>query len=108
MIEVDQYQRIRFLFAVEGHSQRAIAKMLGVSRNTVRKYCQGTVLPGERKPIQRAAPVTDYVREIVQEWLRQDTEAPSKQRHTAQRIYDRLVAEHGYNERRGSEGRFTR
>lgn len=96
MIEVDQYQRIRFMFAVEGHSQRAIAKTLGVSRNTVRKYCQGAVLPGERKPTQRAAPVTDAVREIVEKWLHDDAEAPRKQRHTAQRIYDRLVAEHSY------------
>jgi len=96
MIEVDQYQRIRFMFAVEGHSQRAIAKTLGVSRNTVRKYCQGAVPPGEREPTQRTAAVADAVRKTVQEWLQHDAAAPRKQRHTAQRSYDRLVAEHDF------------
>ncbi|NLN07058.1 MAG: helix-turn-helix domain-containing protein, partial [Firmicutes bacterium] len=38
-IEVDIYEQIRHLHEHEGHSQRAIARMLGVSRNTVKKYC---------------------------------------------------------------------
>ena len=46
MIKVDQYQLIRKLYAVEGSSQREIAKRLGISRNTVRKYCKG-----EHKPL---------------------------------------------------------
>lgn len=97
MIEVDQYERIRFMFAVEGHSQRTIARRLGISRNTVRHYCQGARFPGQRRPAVRTHPVTDAVRHIVAEWLRGDAEAPPKQRHTAQRIYDRLVAEHGFS-----------
>jgi transposase len=34
-------------------------------------------------------------KEIVDEWLRADLDAPRKQRHTAKRIHDRLVAECG-------------
>ena len=49
VIRVDQYKDIRYLYAVEGLSQREIAKRLGVSRNTVRRYCYGENIPGERK-----------------------------------------------------------
>ncbi len=34
-------------------------------------------------------------RDVVDEWLRADLEAPRKQRHTAKRVWQRLVAEHG-------------
>jgi len=46
---VDQYKDIRYLYAVEGLSQREIARRLGISRNTVRRYCHGENIPGERK-----------------------------------------------------------
>ena len=34
---------------------------------------------------------------LVRRWLADDESAPPKQRHTARRIYDRLVAEHGFS-----------
>jgi len=33
---------------------------------------------------------------VVRQWLAEDEDAPPKQRHTARRIYDRLVSEHGF------------
>ena len=33
---------------------------------------------------------------VIQTWLREDEGKPRKQRHTAKRIHDRLVEEHGY------------
>jgi DNA-binding transcriptional regulator LsrR (DeoR family) len=45
MIKVDQYQLIRELYAVEGLSQREIARRLGISRNTVRKLLPGRGFP---------------------------------------------------------------
>lgn len=33
---------------------------------------------------------------MIEEWLRADLEAPRKQRHTARRIYQRLVEEYGF------------
>ena len=57
VIRVDQYQDIRQMYLVEGMSQRAIAKQLGISRNTVRRYCKGEHVPWERKPAVRQASV---------------------------------------------------
>ena len=56
-IEVDQYQIIRNLHTVKGKSQRYIAKALGLSRNTVKKYCDGAVVPWEHKTPERKSPV---------------------------------------------------
>ena len=54
---MDQYDDIRQMYLVEGMSQRAIARELGISRNTVRRYCQGANVPWERKPVDRVANV---------------------------------------------------
>jgi hypothetical protein len=32
---------------------------------------------------------------LIDQWLREDLDAPPKQRHTAQRVWQRLVDEHG-------------
>lgn len=48
MIGVDHYKDIRYPATVEGLSQRAIAKRLGISRNTVRRYVLGQNVPWER------------------------------------------------------------
>lgn len=98
-IEVDLYQKIRQLYAVEHCSQREIAKQLGISRNTVKKYCQGACIPGQRKPYQERVTkvVTPEVIEFIRSCLEQDKqEGLKKQQHTAKRIYDRLVEEKGF------------
>ena len=44
IIEVDIYEEIRKLH-LSGISQRNIASKLGVSRQTVKKYCNGDTVP---------------------------------------------------------------
>jgi len=95
---VDQYKDIRNLYAVEGLSIRAIAKKLGISRNTVKRYCLGEVLPWKKRPkVERQKKIiTEEVREFVKQCFEQDKTAPKKQRHTAKRIYERLRDEKGF------------
>lgn len=94
---MDQYQLIRYLFAVECLSQREIARRLGVSRNTVVRYCKGSHVPWEKQSIERSSPVvTHTVREFIQSCLEEDQKAPRKQKHTARRIYERLRDEKGF------------
>ena len=83
----------------EGMSRRAIAKAVSVSRATVDKYVnQDDFSP--TAPVKTRKPGSIVLGEalcaVVDQWLEQDQRMPRKQRHTAQRIFDRLIHEHGY------------
>lgn len=92
---MDEYAAIRHKFLVEGLSQRQIAKQLGISRNTVAKYCHGDTYAGLRASYCRAASMmTPDIIQFIQQCLQEDALEPNKkQHHTARRIYHRLVAE---------------
>ena len=82
---------------LDGMSQRQIAAVLHISRNTVKKYWNGDSIPWERKDYNREATVlTEDVVAFVRQCLDEDAHNPRKQQHTAKRIYDRLVAEFGF------------
>ena len=97
VITVELYQQIRQL-RLAGHSQRQIASLLHISRNTVRKYWDGDAVPWERKEYDRPASVlTDDIRSFIEQCLQADEEEHiKKQTHTARRIYTRLVEEKGF------------
>ena len=98
-IEVDMYEKIRYLYTQEKKSQREIARLLGISRTTVRKYCDGSTLPGVRKGTsgRKSYVITDEVLRFIEDCLLEDeSENLKKQRHTARRIYTRLVEELGF------------
>ncbi|HET6285832.1 MAG TPA: hypothetical protein VFG15_03645 [Amycolatopsis sp.] len=78
---------------VEGLSVRALAEQHGVHRRTVRQAL-GSAVPPPRKTPARSSPVTGPLREAMDVTLRADLDAPRKQRHTAHRIWKRLVDEH--------------
>ncbi|MEE8378394.1 MAG: IS21 family transposase [Candidatus Aminicenantaceae bacterium] len=67
----------------KGLSQRQIAKKLGISRNTVKKYMENQGYPEERKTIQRKS-LLDPFTDNIAFWLNEDLE------YTATWIYDRL------------------
>lgn len=91
---MDLYSQIRCRYE-SGESQRSIAKALGISRQTVKKYCEGNTHPEVRKSYNRVHNiVTEDVKNFILSCFRQDLEEKlSKQKHTAKRIYDRLVTE---------------
>lgn len=99
-IGIDIYEHIRYLHEHEGLSQREIAKTIGISRNTVRKYYNGVQLPWVRKGISGRKPyvITQEVIDFIKGCLEHDEiENIKKQKHTARRIFDRLVDERGFN-----------
>jgi len=93
------YESIRKLFIQEQLSQRAIAKKLGISRNTVKKYVDGNCVPWERKSYESNGGklITPEVITFINECFKTDaSHGHKKQKHTAKRIYDRLVKEHNF------------
>ena len=66
MIKVDQFQLISKLYAVEGLSQREIARWLGISRNTGSKYCKGELMPCDKTSRNRLRTV---ITPIVEEFI---------------------------------------
>nr|WP_242673695.1 hypothetical protein [Bifidobacterium longum] len=88
-------QRIRVLDA-HGMSWRSIAKEVGVACDTVAKYAgREDCSPGPERSVSRPSKL-DPFRATVDGWLQADRFMPRKQRHTAKRVYDRLVSEKGY------------
>jgi transposase len=100
MIGMDQYELIRTANRVYGKSIRAIAREYGHSRKTIRKALAG-LEPRYRRRKEPSAPIMGSFATVVEGWLKRDWDVPPKQRHTARRVYTRLVAEHGFS---GCEG----
>lgn len=80
----------------DGVSRSEIARRLHVSRNTVSKYADMEDM-SPVAPVRRARerPGLEGNGPWIEKVLDEDLSAPRKQRHTAKRIYDRLVEERG-------------
>ncbi len=90
---MDQVHVIRHKVLVEGRSARQVAKELGISRRTVRKYLTESV-PKRTETQPRGRPVWDAVRERVDGLLRESVQwTGGKQRLTATRLHELLVTE---------------
>jgi transposase len=72
-----------------------LAARHGVHRRAVRDALASAVPPVKRTPVGRPAPKLGPYRAVIDGWLQADRTAPHKQRHTARRIHQRLVDEHG-------------
>jgi transposase len=92
---VEQFEQIRRDRDREGLSIRALAERHGVHRRAVRQALLSPLPPAKRTPVGRPAPKLGPFRVVIDAWLEADREAPRKQRHTAKRIWRRLVDEHG-------------
>jgi len=92
---VELFERIRRDREREGLSIRELARRHGVHRRAVRQALASPWPPPRRRPEQRPAPKLGPFRPLIDQWLVADREAPRKQRHTAKRIWERLVDEYG-------------
>jgi transposase len=92
---VELFEQIRRDRDGEGLSIRALAERHGVHRRAVRRALASPLPPARKSPEGRRAPALGAYRALIDEWLESDREAPRKQRHSAHRVWRRLVDEHG-------------
>jgi transposase len=97
MYKVEMYLRVRRACYVEGMSVREAARVFGLHRDSIRKMLKYSVPPGYRRDQPPRRPKLDPFKGVIDQILEQDQLLPKKQRHTAQRIYDRLRDEHGFS-----------
>jgi len=94
MTRVEQFESIRRDQRLEGLSIRELARKHKVHRRVVRQAV-ASATPPKRKATVRRAPVMASYEPTIRAWLIADKDVPRKQRHTARRVWTRLVAEEG-------------
>ena len=95
MISMPKVQDIRKM-ARAGCSVAEISRETGVSAPTVRKYVKKKDF-SPKVPAKKQAPsIIDAYKPFVDAWLEEDRRNWHKQHHTATRIHERLVDEHGF------------
>ncbi len=97
MYGVELYRDVRLAVVGEGLSEREAARRFGIDRRTVKKMLRYSAPPGYRRsqPVRR--PKLGEFTGLIDAILAADRDVPRKQRHTAQRIFERLRDEHGFN-----------
>ena len=102
MIEMVQYDYIRFLYFNQNKSKRAIAREVGVHRNTVTRAIEN---PEQRYNLtaERDKPVNKGYEDRVKWLIEENHTKPRKHRLTKTRMYN-LLCEEGY---KGSYSAFT-
>jgi hypothetical protein len=92
---VELFEQIRRDRRVERLSIRELADRHHVHRRTVRQALANAVPPPRKAYPRRARPAIDPYVEIIDGWLLADRDVPGKQQHTARRVWQRLIVEHG-------------
>jgi transposase len=90
--KVELFEQIRREYEFGLGSIKGVARRLGVHRRMVRQAL-ADAQPPERKPSKRARPVMRPLITFIDAILEADRTAPRKQRHTAHRIFERILAE---------------
>ena len=95
MLKMSQINHIRDLSRC-GYNINQIHKETGADHRTIEKYLKMDDF-SETPPVTKAKPsILDPYKDKIQQWLKEDINHWSKQRHTARKVHYRLKNEEGY------------
>ena len=96
MLTMDQIHNIREMFFQQGKNISQIASETHLNWKTVQKYVDMEDF-NEKSPVKipqpRSFPKLEAYKSTIDSWLEADKKAKRKQRHTAKRVFNRLVKE---------------
>jgi len=95
MLTMAKKNDIREAFFKKGMSKSEIARSLGVDRKTVKKYIDEENWNIKLATKKKETGKISRWKPIIDRWLEEDLKHRRKQRHTAKRVYTRLVDEYG-------------
>ena len=95
MLSMSDINHIRDLHQ-SGYKISEIHQKTGADPKTIRKYLEKEDFSDSPATVQSKSSILDPFKATIRQWLEEDRKHWSKQHHTAQRVYDRLVEEHGY------------
>ena len=104
---MEQFERIRRDHREEGVSIRELARRHNVHRRAVRQALVAAV-PPPRAASPRPAPAIGPHAATIRRWLTEDQVVHHKQRHTARRVWERLLDEEGADLAESTVRRFVR
>lgn len=90
------YAEVRRKCLVEGMSIRQASRIYGIDKRTVKKMLDNAIYKGYSRTSEVRRPRLEGFEQFIDEIIETDKSIPRKQRHTTQRIYDRLKTEKNY------------
>ncbi len=93
---MENWAEIRRRVLVDGQSKRSACHEFDIHWDTLQKILDHPEPPGYYRTAPRPKPKLDPFLPVIHQILDGDKKAPRKQRHTAQRIFQRLRDEYGY------------
>jgi transposase len=94
--DMEQWAEIRRRVLTGEISKREACREYGLHWQTLKKVLAADEPPPWRPKVPRAKPRLGPFLPVIHQILEADRQAPKKQRHTAERIFQRLRDEHGY------------
>ena len=91
--KVELFEQIRRDSRDQQLSIRELAGKRRTHRRTVRQALGNAVPPPRKAYLPRRRPAIDRYAQVIDGWLLADQQVPTMQRHTARRVWQRLVAD---------------
>ncbi|MHA1988852.1 MAG: IS21 family transposase [Promethearchaeota archaeon] len=93
---MELFENIRKKYFCDKESIRRIARTYKIHRRQVRQAIANATPPPRKKHRIIGKILTPAIKQIIDQWLKEDIKAPRKQRHTGKRVYERLLENYNF------------